>query len=303
MTITTMPIRGGIASIRWGALLFSVPYSALWAMALIDDGRDASAILLVVVHAAGLLWGLAWSDKVDVARGLLPRAGALQPSSLLGADPGGAAMSILGFMALAPALVLVVIDWRAGAAMLAMLVGLGLYATARRRRKLALAEILLPLIVLIAPALILGEGPRWTLPALPDDAAQPPPPEGAVMGELFGAPILAATSLGAVILGLIILLAMLRDRLRDRADGLRTTVSRMGENGGAVLAAMWLVVPVLLASMGAGWGWWSWIVPALVGVVGAWSAGAMAHADWRAAALRWAVGHAPIAAALVLTTV
>jgi 1,4-dihydroxy-2-naphthoate octaprenyltransferase len=292
------PIHGGVSSIRWGALLFSVPYTTLWARALIDDGREAQAILLLVAHASALLWGMAFSDKVDVARGLSPRAGALERRSLLSADPLAPAVAILGFAALIPALVLVVIDWRVGAAVLVMAVGLALYATARRARKLVLAEVLLPLIILIAPALVIGEGPRWTFVT---DPSAPPPPEGAIVPQLFSPALLAATALGAVILGLVILLSFLRDRPRDLADRLRTTAVRAGLNATAALAALWLVVIVTLASMGAGWGWWHWSVPALAGVVGAWGAGAMAKGDWRAAALRMAIGHAPIGVALALS--
>ncbi|MBL0921088.1 MAG: hypothetical protein IBJ10_03050 [Phycisphaerales bacterium] len=283
-------IRGGVGSIRWGALLFSVPYTLLWARALVNDGRDASAILLVVAHGAALLWGLAWSDKVDVSRSISPRAGALQRWTLLGADPIAPAVAILGFFAITPALALLAVDWRAGAAVGAMLVGLALFATSRRSRKFSMAEALLPLIILVAPALVLGEGPRWSAPEGESPAS-----------ELFGAAVYGATFLGAVALGLIVLFAALRDRVRDLADGLATTATRAGERGASFVAALWLSAVVALASMGCGWGWWSWAVPAAAGLGAAWCAGAMARADWRAAAIRAAMSHAPLAAALALT--
>ncbi len=299
-------MKHGLGSIRWGALLFSVPYTLLWSAALIADGRDASAILLVIAHGAALLCGFAWSDKVDVSRGVAPRLSALPRPTLIDSDPPAFAVAILAFLSIVPALVLLLIDWRVGAAVFVVLIGLALLATSPRRRKMTLAEVLLPLVTLVAPALIIGAGPRWRAmaPAIePDMPESAPQPETTtvVLADLFPDSVTAATWLGAIIFGLIILLCAQRDRARDVAAGLRTTATKVGATGAGFLAALWLAATVTLAAMGAGWGWWHWSVGALVALIGAWSAGAMSRTDWRAAALRWTIGHAPIAVALALS--
>ena len=82
---------------------------------------------------------------------------------------------------------------------------------------------------------------------------------------------------------------MLRDRPSDALAGVRTVAARLGRAGAARLAWVWIIGAVVLASMGAAWGWWGWIVSAAVALAGAATGPAFARGAWERATALWAI--------------
>lgn len=295
-----------VRAIRPGALFFSVPYTLLWARSL-PDMRALTGWLIVALHAAGLLLTLALLSVSSARRAGPPALGVDRDP--LGADADSLRL-IAGVLALACAGLLIALTPAAFRVSLAgaVLLALALWQPLRapRRRWLGF-EAGAPFVALVAPALLLGQR-GWTAASARAPVGATPPTTGlegvplAHAGAPMPASALGATLLGAVAMGLFILLCFSRDSAADRRAGVETTATRLGPGLTRAMLSLWLVGAVTLACIGSAGGWWGWGVP-LLSALGAMAvSAALARDDLEAGARRWWWAHAAIALALCVTT-
>lgn len=284
-----------LASLRLPSLVFSVPYTLLWARSMPGEDRAVSGALLVVAHAALLLVTLLVADRRRAEAGRdrhLPLVRSLDradPALLDGAV--GLLTLVLAFLAL----LLVVLDWPAAAALAGFsLVGLWHAGRPLRTQRVGI-ELLAPLFVLVAPMLLVAAA-GWTRTVACDLETNTPPER-----EAMSAAVAGATLLGGAALTLLLLLMLRRDAPVDSALDERTTATARPPVVVGALVWLWMAGVALLAAMGAGWGWWHWSVAAAAGVGGAAVASASAsHAHDRAVGV-WFIAHALMAAAVCVT--
>lgn len=276
------PGRAGLIetfeSLRVYALFASVPYTALWSRALVVEGREPGAAMLIVAHALGLLLVVLVSDRVDTdrdgARGLalwrFPTGDAERAGDL--ALPVLALLTLVAFVGLTLAHV-----WLGLCAIGLLAIALW-NATRGRTRKYALVEMVAPVGALLAPMALVGV-------FAPEEIAQR---------------AVGATVLGAALLGLALLLCVTRDQPTDALRGWRTTATRLGRRGAGALAWAWIVVAVLLSAMGASWGWWGWGVSAAVALGAAASGAAFARGAYERLVAMWTIVFWVVSVALVV---
>jgi len=265
-------------SLRAYALFASVPYAAMWSRALLVEGREPAAALLIAAHGLGVMTVALVSDRADLerdgVRGVAlwrfptgEREGA--NAAWLPALVVLTALVFGGLIASAPAL-----GWCATAL---LLIGLW-HATRARAKKYAMVEALAPAAALLAPMAVVGVLAHGTLTP-------------AAVG---------ATTLGSVLLGLALLLCVVRDQPLDATRGWATTATRLGRRRACALAWMWIVAAVVLSAMGAAWGWRGWIVSAAVALAAAASGQAFARAAYERLVAVWTTTLWAVSAAFLL---
>lgn len=293
-----------LLALRWHALLFSLPYTALWARALGEDPRPgvgAAGALLIPAHAAAVLLAFALADRRDPQGRVCAR---LSPFARRWPDahrPTSTSLVLLAMLAALFSIAAMFLDWRIGLAGLVTLLWAWLFGTSKPARRTPRVELSIPAFSILLPMLLVGAS-AWSSLARSD---RPTPEDAEPIAVAAGLPlphsVLAATAVGAVALGLITLLTLMRDAPADQADGVDSTPLRAGPGLAAFLVAVWVVGLVVLASMGAGWGWWTWAAPAIVGVAAIIGSGHVARAQAGAAAAAWWWAHAVLAFALLIT--
>ncbi len=256
-----------IERLRAYTLLATVPYAAMWANAFLAEDREPTAALIVAAHALGVLLVLLVSDRIDLDRDGV-RGLALWKFPMGEADRGSEiAIPIIALLSLVTFVGLLAASaWLGLCATLLLLIGLW-HATRPRARKYALAEVLGPVGVLVAPMALVG-------------AFAHSPLSSAEVG---------ATALGSVLLGLVLLLCAIRDQPVDARRGWFTTAIRLGRPGARALAWAWIIAAVLLSAMGAGWGWWGWLVSAVVALAAATSGAAFVRGGYERAIAAWTI--------------
>lgn len=187
-----------LASVRAGALLFSVPYMWAWTAGLAGGQRWSA----VAVHAFTLLATSCWITAVDAGRGLLPHlALTTDPSDVDGPLVMRLSWIFAGAAAVA-ALGLIPVSLFAPPAVAALLAALWFAARLpTQRRYLGVPEIALPLLVMVLPAVAL----RLTT------AATPP---------------WSTVTAGAGFLAALVIAAHIRDRATDLRDRVPTLATR-----------------------------------------------------------------------------
>lgn len=268
-----------IESLRAYALFASVPYAAMWSRALVVDGREPGASLLIVAHALGLLLVVLVSDRVDLDREGV-RGLALWKFPTGESDRAGdLALPILAMLTLVAFVGLTIAHVWLGLSAIGLL-AIGLWnATRARRSKYALVEIVAPVGALLAPMALVG-------------VFAP----GEIESRAAG-----ATVLGAVLLGLVLLLCVTRDQPTDSLREWTTTATRLGRRGAGALAWAWIVVAVLLSAMGASWGWWGWLVSVTVALAAAASGAASARGAYERLVAVWTITFWIVSAAFVFS--
>ncbi|TVQ60898.1 MAG: hypothetical protein EA379_07380 [Phycisphaerales bacterium] len=292
-------------TLRLDMLFFSVPYAFVWARALgaSTDGLAASGPLILGAHAALLLLALLLSDTREAEAGREPRLMLWRDRFVLDADAQSGGVPVLALIASVLTLVLLVVDPAAGLYMILGAAVLLWHGTRAMRRKYVLIELAAPALVLAVPGLLVAtrllSRARDMYVGEMDDVAAPT--AHALAAQAAVHPVLGASLLGAVALGLFVMLCLLRDAPMDESEGVGSVAAAVGRPGARALAWVWAVAAVLLASMGAGWQWWGWGVAAALGVGSMGVASCLASGAYGRAVSVWAALHAVAAAALVFT--
>lgn len=282
-----------ILSLRLYLPVFTAPYALLWASAPASGGW-----LMVVGHTL-LVWYYALSlDSAFLSAGLDPRLSLLPDRHLTAAAPIDITRTIAGcgvavsalFLLLAgePRLSLMV---AAGGAGVSLLVRSALGTDGIRR--FVLAEWVWAAVILMGPCLLIA-APGWS-PQQQGLALQ----ASGDIAEPMSPAVIAATALGALMLGAWVLLCMRRDEAADRELGLVTTATALGRPGTLTLIALWTLGAMTLAIWGVSMGWWGWLVAALVGWAAAMVAWLSSSGADRAGALAWAGVQAIVGLALL----
>jgi len=250
--------------VRPYALALTVPVTLLWTAAL----GPFLGSLVVAAHAAAVLFLSAWWVREDLARGLHPRLGLARDRFTIDREALDVAAPLLGLLTAAFLLVLLF-----AAPMLALyailLLAAGLWnASLGPARRYVMIEVIAPVALLIGPAALL-RAPAWR--------GEP--------GAISAGAHAAAWLVGAMLLTQI-LIAMTRDRERDRAAGVVTTAAKLSRPAAIATIIAALAALTLLAGLGAAWwtaapavflGWTSTAVVALLCVRwDDWAAGAAA---------------------------
>lgn len=271
-------------SLRLDLLFFSVPYALMW-----SRGAGAAAPLIILAHA---LLVLLYAQSLDLAMlraGQDPRLGPVR-DRFRRAPAGLEAARLVVAILLVPTIGgLAILSTRlafyaAAAAAIILLVTRGVSGRFAARR-FVFAEWTWGFGALLIPAGLIATAKPSALSA----------PSG---GLGMPAPVVAATCLGAVMLGVYILLCLVRDEAADRGAGFSSTPTLCGRAGALALLLAWMMGGVLLAAVGVTHGWWGWpVVTAL-----AWAALASTwctavRADGLAVGL-WIIGHAGVAVLL-----
>jgi len=250
--------------VRPYALALTVPVTLLWTAAL----GPFLGSLVVAAHAAAVLFLSAWWVREDLARGLHPRLGLARDRFAIDRDDLDLAASLLGLLTATLVLTLVIAAPAIGL-FAAVLVAAGLWnASLRPSRRYAMIEVITPVALLIGPAALL-RAPAWR--------GEP--------AAISAAAHAAAWLVGAMLLTQL-LIAMTRDRERDRAAGVVTTAAKLSRPAAIATITAALAALTLLAGLGAPWwtaapavllGWTSTAVVALLCVRwDDWAAGAAA---------------------------
>jgi len=255
------------------ALLLTLPVTLLWTPQL----GVALGAVVVLAHAAGVLFLSALWTRRDLAASLDPRLG-------LGRDRFGVDREaldlvgpMLGIFCGALLLVLLVAAFPVGLYGVFVLVSGVWIASLSRAKRFVRLEIIAPAALLIAPAMLL-RAPAW---------------RGHEGVALTAAAHAAAWLVGFLLLGQL-LIAMTRDRVADRAAGVNTTVSLMTREGAIVLVAVVYATVALLATLGAVYGWWG-VVPVLLAGWTSTAVVALLCVRWD----NWASGFAAIGGGLI----
>ena len=217
-----------IETLRLYALLLTAPVTFIWARAMgWPEGQ-----LLIATHACLIVFALLYSAAEDVRNAHNPRL-------CLASDREDFDRGLLEFgpkiLGIVLALLLVVLFFVDTSMALLLIVG-AVAATHDARTNIRRKNIL---IEIAAPALLLA-GPSALLYV-----------RGSIGDAAFGASLLSA-----VMLGLVILLCLVRDREQDEAIHAQTTATRAGGLGSMIVVAIWALVATALASIGASAEWW-----------------------------------------------
>lgn len=317
-----------LTSLRLPMLLFSLPYAIMW-----HETTDAGGWVMVVAHAALLLFYCTHFDALVLARGDEPRLSLIRDRDLHRVELIRAMRLLSGVVALVAAIALLALNWRLGAL---ALIALGLILALTRslrspgaRRKFVFAEVLWPLVVLVGPMWFVGaqahehvdhapaavvpmeETRLFTVATSPAPVVIPEAPDQADIDKADDIVVVVrhlsrgdihGTILGALLLGAWVVLCLLRDEVPDRALGLRTIATRHGRGGAIALAVVFLAGAVALSSWGVGAGLWTWLTPPLVALTAMGVLLLLAQRmDDHAVAALW-LGHATVAIALLATT-
>jgi len=236
-----------IETFRAYALLLTAPLTLAWAGSL----GVAVGPLVVMLHACGLLLVMGVLVRSEHGRGAAPRLGIVRDRESVSEDALEAGLPALWLLTAGQVVGLLIARPWMGLASALWIGGAVWWARSNRRSKYALTEVIAPVVLLIGPAMLL-RAPAWRGEE-----------SGVISGEA-----LAGAFLAGVALGLVILLALARDRVADLAAGLETTATRLGRTGSAALVWGWALTMMTLASMGAGAGWWHWSAAALAAWAG-----------------------------------
>lgn len=267
-------------------LLLTLPVAAAWGAVPGQGG-----VALVVAHSLLVLLAFVGLDAHCRVAGVDPRL-SLTTSRFRFADLDvGAAPRLLAGVSVASiaALALVAPPMAMYAAAAAVL--LGVWALRRSRRGLDLVgvEVWWPLMSLLLPAAIVivrsaGHG------------ATGAPGAGSWNGlahllDTIDSRLVGLSLLGSLGMSAWLMLCVVRDEARDRAQTVATSATELGAAASRGLAIAWMIAAAVVAVLGVGHGWWSWPAGAVIaGVAGASSAlvGALRA---RGAVGVWLVGH------------
>lgn len=316
-------------SLRVPVLLFALPYSMLW-MGVSDSG----GWLMVLAHAALVLFGFAGVDASMLRRGMEPRLVLKRGSDWFDLRVIEVSRAVLGIAALILGFALLFVQWKIGLVALVALVAMEVCADGIndrwRRRRFAWAEWTLPLAMVVAPAMLIGASAKSRAARLdvmleeaqrkvrefetavtPEvrDAAEARVAELAMALKqtvLMSHGVVAATVLGALAMGAYVLLCLRRDEMLDRGERLVTTPTRFGRPFAGVLLVVMLGAAIGIAAAGvsAGWwteaGWWCAAIAAWGAVMTVWAAAS--NRDDTAAGV-WYLAHLAMVIALTLTVI
>jgi hypothetical protein len=228
-------------------LLFTLPVAALWAPALGTWGGVVAATLLAV----GGLFISSWWTRADLARGHHPRLALTRDRFAVDRDALDMALPMFAALTAAMLVALLLLAPLAGLYALAILAA-GLWnATLTARRRQALLEAIIPVALLIGPAMLL-RAPAW------QDQPEPAIPPAAH----------AAAWLAGLALALCVVACMTRDREADLAAGADTIATKLSRPGAVAIVALLGAGVTLLAGLGA-IGWWGVTPVILSGWTGA----------------------------------
>ncbi|MEZ6211126.1 MAG: hypothetical protein R3B46_07775 [Phycisphaerales bacterium] len=261
------------ASLRIPMLLFAVPYALLWTRT-----SESGGWIMVIAHAALVLFAFAGVDASLIKRGREPRLTLRRASELFDLRVIEVAHAVLGITALIAGFVLLFIQWKLGAVVLVALVLMELgadgFSSRWRHNRFAWSEYILPLVMLIAPAMLIAGSAKSRLARLhlQYDAAleKAESAKTAISADLITdahervrhladqidathlmpQPVVAATFLGALALAAFTLLALRRDEMLDRGENLRTTPTRAGRAFSSCILILMLAATCALAIYG-----------------------------------------------------
>jgi len=147
--------------------------------------------------------------------------------------------------------------------------------TARWRYRFA--EVIWPVALLLAPmALIAGRGRAALLAAQEQgDALAIEQLSGAIMSD--GG--IVATCLGSLLLCAFVILCLVRDRVHDASDGMRTIATSLGRDGAVAALFLVLIGAIVLVNWSASGGAWAWHIPAVLAIGAMISAWLLAQQD------------------------
>jgi len=271
------PMLRILETTRLYLLILTVPATLLWARGLEPLGV-VTGPLLVLTHASVTALWMASLVRGDMERGRGPHLGLSTSQSMLDGEVMSLWFPVVGLLALILSLTLLVANfWIGLGAILAGLLALRQGSLGRRDR-LALVELITPVILLAGPGLLFAAH-DWPAPRLlrifGSERDTPLPAEAGEMlagqvvrPELMTGGALQATLLIAAAMATFFLLTLLRDRCRDAMASAVTTATRRSAVGVAALAWLWLVGVATLGVIGAGLGWWHWSAAAAL----AWAA-------------------------------
>ncbi|MBL0926751.1 MAG: hypothetical protein IBJ11_03745 [Phycisphaerales bacterium] len=313
-----------IETSRLWLLLLTAPYTALW----VRWGEAASGSwLMAAAHALLIVLAAAAFDLSTISRGEDPRL-ALRRDRRLWRREGLvatrtvlalplmlclAALSIFhpthGLVAVVAAGVLLGASALAGSRQPRPdeeLGGLRLAVSRAgawlRRVRFAGAELLLPMALLLVPAVVIR---LWSAgrPAGVAEAV------GKVVSEMEqatslaqAAGVLPATLLGSIVLGVFVLLCLVRDETADRAAGLKTVAVALGRAAATAYVFVFLLGAVLLSAWGVGVTHWHWAVAATVAAASSAVVYLLAARMDGYAVGAWLAGGAAVALMLLATT-
>lgn len=278
-----------LEGLRLTLLVVTVPYAALWA-----EFTGSGGWVMVLTYALLVLFYALRVDAAMTASGRDPRLGLLTDRFAMAHVPTGIARFIVADLLVALALVLVIVSPAVGVcsavAMVLVLVWVRTGPDRRDVRRFQLAEWWWPVCLLLIPMLIVGlQGwiAQAAVPAEPSDGAGSAGAAASV--DPMSARVIAATCLGALMLGVFAAVCQTRDEIKDRGDGFRTTPTAVGRGGAVMLILLLTFAAVWLAARGVGREWWGWHTTMYV----AWTPAAVfaamsANRDGIAAGLAWA---------------
>lgn len=270
-------------SLRLPILLFALPYALLWM-----PTSESGGWVMVIAHAALVLFGFAGVDASLLKRGREPRLTLKRNSDYFDLRIIEIARAFLAIIALIAGFVLLFIQWKLGAialiALVLMELGADGFSPRWRRTRFAWAEWILPLAMLIAPAMAIAASAKSRLARLLAEhqsaleAANSPQTEAAVNPRMIEDAharvdhleaqiqaihlmprwVMAATILGAIALGAFVLLCLRRDEMIDRGDQLRTTPTALGRAFSGVVLALMLAALLIISALGVPEHWLTW---------------------------------------------
>lgn len=238
--------------------------AALRPVVMVGEGELAPApasaeigglVLTPLIVALLVIWQTARFDRKTIRAGQEPRLGLTTDRYGWGVGAASrAAVLTAGVLAAIGAALLfgrafglalgVVVAWLLAAVLT------GGVEHARGRTRQFLVELVWPLVMIVGPVLVLR---RVVIDA------------GGVVPEIGWGGVLSLALLGAVGLAVLALLCQVRDLPVDTAAGQWTSATILGRRGACLLVLAGLAVFVVLASRGAGLGYWHWGVGAIAG--------------------------------------
>ncbi len=281
-------------SLRLPLLLFSIPYTYLWL-----EQAPGIGWAVAMAHAALLLFYATHFDLAVLRTGDEPRLSLTREREAHSPGIIEPARLFIGLIAGVCSIVLLFFDWRlgvigVGALGLILLLTRGL-RSANARRKFIFAELIWPLVVLIAPMWFVSSTSWHAAPAEPDVVATNPvhavimpvadepvaedepvadAPEDAEpteqpddeaeravvpVSEPLSDSVIGATWIGATLLSAYIALCLLRDEIPDRSLGLRTIATSAGRAGALAWILLMMTAGILIAAWG-GQTHWHWLL-------------------------------------------
>jgi|GEM_PF-6730202 len=232
--------------------LFTLPACALWAPALGSWGVVVAATLLV----CGGFFVSAWWTRADLARGQHPRLALTRDRFAVDRDTLDTALPLLAAITAALLLALLILAPPAGLYALLALAFAMWNATISTRRRQTLLEAIIPVGLVIGPAMLL-RAPAWQ-----------DQPEPAISSAAHAAAWLSGLALAACLIT-----SMTRDREADLAVGSETIATKLSRPGAVAVVATLGAGVTLLAGLGAV-GWWG-VAPV---ILSGWTGAAVAAA-------------------------